>query len=434
VTHSTSRNNQTDYIDHSSLLASISTPVHKNYRAGTERTISPENTAAKVRRFMSRMGITRLANITGLDSIGLPVAQAFRPNSRSVSVSQGKGISLDAAKTSALMESVESYHAERINLPLKLGKYADFRDRFTVADVHKLPRTTLSKDYLRRSLPWLEGYDLIQDVPTFVPYETVHTDYTLPYVLGSGSWIASTNGLASGNHMLEAINHAICEVIERDASTLWNVSTVWDKAATRIALETIEDPDCTEVLAKCEHAGIALAVWETTTDVGIPSFLCYMVDQTDHPWRLVRPTEGSGCHPKREIAFLRSVTEAAQARLTMIAGSRDDLSSDEYKSSRNRNALDAVRLFINTGRGRRNFRDVPTWEAETFNDDLHHLLKRLRAVGIRQAVIVDLSKDEFDLAVVRVVVPGMENGTYTNGKGASYVHGARAKSAAAGRP
>ena len=40
-------------------------------------------------------GITRVANVTGLDRIGLPVVLATRPNSRSVAVSQGKGTSLD---------------------------------------------------------------------------------------------------------------------------------------------------------------------------------------------------------------------------------------------------------------------------------------------------------------------------------------------------
>jgi ribosomal protein S12 methylthiotransferase accessory factor YcaO len=47
------------------------------------------------------MGITRLGNITGLDRIGIPVAIAVRPNSRSVSVSQGKGLELPQALASA---------------------------------------------------------------------------------------------------------------------------------------------------------------------------------------------------------------------------------------------------------------------------------------------------------------------------------------------
>jgi ribosomal protein S12 methylthiotransferase accessory factor YcaO len=37
-----------------------------------------------------RFGITRIAMVTGLDRVGIPVALATRPNSRSVAVSQGR--------------------------------------------------------------------------------------------------------------------------------------------------------------------------------------------------------------------------------------------------------------------------------------------------------------------------------------------------------
>ena len=60
------------------------------------------------------MGITRLGDITGLDYIGIPVVVAVRPNSRSVSVSQGKGLDLHQATASALMEAIEGFHAEEV--------------------------------------------------------------------------------------------------------------------------------------------------------------------------------------------------------------------------------------------------------------------------------------------------------------------------------
>jgi ribosomal protein S12 methylthiotransferase accessory factor len=58
------------------------------------------------------MCITRPGNITGLDRIGIPVAVVVRPNSRSVSVSQGKGLELPQSMASALMEACEGFHAE----------------------------------------------------------------------------------------------------------------------------------------------------------------------------------------------------------------------------------------------------------------------------------------------------------------------------------
>lgn len=84
----------------------------KGYTSGTHRTRSPATTFADYARLMPALGITRVANVTGLDHIGLPVYTAIRPTSRSLAVSQGKGLDAAAAKASALMESIEAWHAE----------------------------------------------------------------------------------------------------------------------------------------------------------------------------------------------------------------------------------------------------------------------------------------------------------------------------------
>ena len=61
---------------------------------GTHRLVAPNATLERVRPFMAVMGITRVANVTGLDTIGIPVVMVVRPNSRSLAVSQGKGLNL----------------------------------------------------------------------------------------------------------------------------------------------------------------------------------------------------------------------------------------------------------------------------------------------------------------------------------------------------
>src|SRR5215472_7659717 len=91
---------------------SFEAPLPKKSCRGTHRCVAPTDTLARVRPFAAQMGITRLGNVTGLDRIGIPVVVAVRPNSRSVSVSQGKGIELPQAMTSALMEAVEGFHGE----------------------------------------------------------------------------------------------------------------------------------------------------------------------------------------------------------------------------------------------------------------------------------------------------------------------------------
>ena len=86
------------------LSDALQQKVEKGYFSGTHRCVEPARTIERLRPMLKAMGITRIANITGLDRIGIPVVMVCRPNSRSVSVSQGKGLTLDAAKASGLMD------------------------------------------------------------------------------------------------------------------------------------------------------------------------------------------------------------------------------------------------------------------------------------------------------------------------------------------
>ena len=99
--------------------------VAKGFWHGTHRATAPATTLDRVRPLAAEFGITRTANVTGLDRIGLPVVMVCRPNSRSISVQQGKGLSLEAAKASGVMEAVETFHAEHILLPLKHASRRD---------------------------------------------------------------------------------------------------------------------------------------------------------------------------------------------------------------------------------------------------------------------------------------------------------------------
>jgi ribosomal protein S12 methylthiotransferase accessory factor len=60
------------------------------------------------------------------------------------------------------------------------------------------------------------------------------------------------------------------------------------------------------------------------------------------------------------------------------------------------------------GEPRRDFRAMPSYESGTCAEDLAWLLERLREIGIAEVVEVDLTREEFGIAVVRVVIPGLE--------------------------
>jgi ribosomal protein S12 methylthiotransferase accessory factor len=368
------------------------------------------------------MGITRIANVTGLDRLGLPVVTVCRPNARSLAVSQGKGLDLDSAKASGVMESVEAYHAEHIDAALRYGSLRELAGSLPLANVQALPKSGANQLHDELRLFWIEGRNWLDGSSRWLPLETVSVDFTLPLPPGHGSFAASTNGLASGNTLNEAVAHGICEVVERDAVALWKLQGERTRRAAAVDSDTIDEPLCRAALACFERARVQVKVWDVTSDVGIPAFCCLAYGDDDD-W--ADPEFGAGCHPAREVALLRALTEAAQARTTFIAGSRDDLGSALYAPAARHRRRAYCRGLAAAHAAVRAFNDTPTLESDNLRVDVEWMLSRLRAVDIEQVLVVDLTRNEFGLPVVRVVIPGLE-GAYGHEQG-DFVPGARAR-------
>ena len=384
-------------------LAAFDQPQPKRFCRGTHRAVAPADTLARVRPDAVRMGITRLGNITGLDRIGIPVAIAVRPNSRSVSVAQGKGFDLPQAMASALMEACETFHAEETG-PCRVASYRDLARGETVVDPETLC-SGIRPFESRAAISWIEGYDLLRREACWVPAEIVHTDYTGEL---DGYFLAGSNGLASGNHLMEAINAALYELVERDAVALWVAQPIQRRARRALDLASIDDPDCSALIAKYEIAGITVRVWDVTTDIGIAAFLCDIRDRSAGDPRRLRRHHGSGCHPDRAIALSRALTEAAQTRLTYIAGIRDDLSPAEYEEALESGIGDVLLDALAREGGAVSFRDVPSFTSDDLAEDFRWAVSRLSAVGIEGIIAVDLTRPDFGIPVVRLVIPGLE--------------------------
>jgi len=359
---------------------------------------------------MARAGITRVANVTGLDTIGIPVIAVYRPNSRSLAVFQGKGLDLDAARASGVMEAIESYHAEHVTAPLRLASWNELQTSAKVVNVSALPRLSVSTFHPDRQTLWIEGRDLATDAATWLPYEMVHSNFSLPLPTGSGSFVMSSNGLASGNHLLEATSHAICELVERDANALWSAAGGAARNDLRLDLSTVDDDDCQQIRARLRRAGVAVAVWNTTSDVGLAAFRCVVVDREANHLQQRYFAFGSGCHPVRSVALLRALTEAVQCRLTYIAGARDDASRDFFERARNPDRVARLREQVEQCEDAgSDFRNVPTFDSLDFRDDVDHERACLAQVGLSEVVAVDLTLPAFNIPVVRVVIPGLES-------------------------
>ncbi len=375
------------------------------------RTRSPRETFDEYRRFMPEMGITRIADITGLDYIGIPVSIAIRPNSRAMSTSQGKGIDVDSARTAALMEAIESWHAEHIDRPLRWDSFASLRRDTHVADVTRLPLCLGGK--LRPELPqlWIEGFDIMQGRPCWVPFDLVTSYYVEP--MAPGQHARSSIGLASGNHLLEAIVHGLCEVIERDAEELWNACD----DIRQVALETVDAEDVRTLLERIHAAGVSCFAFDITSDTGIPTFLCSIMERPVRgALRALGIHSGSGCHLSAAVALSRAIVEAAQTRLTFISGSRDDLYREGYTRSKQPEVLEEM-WTVASGNATHPLDAARCSPTDSFEGDLRVLLDSLGRIGIESVIAVDLTKDRFRIPVVRVIVPGLEAGSEVSEQG-----------------
>jgi YcaO-like protein with predicted kinase domain len=399
----------------------------KRYTDGTHRVVAPEVTLARVLALGPKLGVTRLANLTGLDTLGIPVVAAYRPNSRSVSVFQGKGTTLAAAKASAFMEAAEAWHAEQVMRSPVRGRYAELDGLgMRAVDPARLPRAAdATVDPREAEFQWVEGHDLFSGTARWVPINLVSADYTVGGPT-DGPLQATTSGLAAGNHLLEALCHALCEVIERDAVALWRLRPDPEQDASLLDLTTADPGLHAAFLDRFAAASVEVRAFDVTSDIAIPTVLC-LIGPAGHEDK-IQPELGSGCHPDPTVALARAIAEAAQARLTRIAGARDDLLPESYEAEKRCARARAARDWLSAARpdgGGRDCGGLPKCAGRTLRADLASLLGRLAAVGVNEAVWVDLTDPKIGLPVVRVIVPDLEGPATVAGGG--YVPGARAR-------
>ena len=368
---------------------------------GTIRACTPEQTLRKLKPLLLDVfGITRIADITGLDTVGIPVCIAIRPNSRVLSTSQGKGITPELAQISAIMESIESWHAERIQAETLNASYHQLIKTHPLPALEHLLRSFISyEDIFSREIPWLPVKDLVQQQSTYLPLALVSLDSTQSSQ-GQELFIGTSNGLAGGNTLEEAICHALYESIERDCIADFERLSEEEKHQRRVHIDSIDSAHNQELIHRIQAAGLELYVFESTNRFGLPSFSAEIDDKESI--RALGVFGGYGAHLSREVALSRAITEAVQSRLTFISGSRDDLMPMLYQRNIARHVdypQQAVRLFSEC-----HYEPV----ADTFEGCIAILLKKLKQQNINHVLLYDHTRPELDIAVANVVVPELD--------------------------
>jgi YcaO-like protein with predicted kinase domain len=380
---------------------------------GTCRARSVDATWAMIEPLLPAIGITRMARISGMDRIGIPVWAAIRPLGRTAANTQGKGITDTHAKVSAAMEAIEGWAAEQHRIPIRVASIATISPEQPDIDLESFDQpggpTNSTVDsmvdstvHLDTEREWAQARDLMTGQLRWIPYESVHLDQTLPRRVGEPLFRWGSNGLASGNTLAEATLHALFELVERVAPP-GDVQWETGKTPRRLDLTTVDGPNAA-LIAQIQQSGSALIIWDVTTEIGIPNFSTLLYDPGERWVQNMPPAFGEGCHLDPHVALSRSITEAAQSRATAIAGARDDLLRSEYERVRSVEFTTMVQQ-LNDAPANRAFDATSSSATATIRDDLAEVRHRVRAVGVDHIYVVDLSPIEFPVHVVKLVVP-----------------------------
>jgi ribosomal protein S12 methylthiotransferase accessory factor len=364
---------------------------------GTLRARAPEHTWQTIERHLPAYGVTRLADLTGLDCIGLPVWTAVRPASRTLSTSQGKGATHLLAKLSAAMEAIELWHTEQ---PLPITARGPAAEVTPDCPVTELPLTAPhpARTLTRMNWDWTPATGLLTGQEALIPADLIRRRTQRP-PWSSDLLRATSTGLACGNTRDEALLHALLEVVERDV--LHRDGQLSGRRRTLIAPHTVQDPYGRQVIDRITAAGMGLEIALVDGPYELPVCLAYLWSE-DHPAVFA----GAGCHTVPQIALTRALTEAAQSRLAAIAGTRDDLPSDP------------------AGHGTPPFRPATTrltpWPAAAapftttgtgLAEQTRNIAQRIARVTGHEPLAVDLSRPAGPVHAVQTVCPGTRSRT-----------------------
>ncbi|MEQ8232279.1 MAG: YcaO-like family protein, partial [Gammaproteobacteria bacterium] len=249
---------------------------------------------------------------------------------------------------------------------------------------------------------WTRGTALDDGTPAWAPASLAYFART-PAPL-----VTDTNGLASGNHLLEASLHALYELIERDAlAALSQDGRLAIRARCRVVdPTTITDGALRELVGGIEARDTRVVLMWVPARVPVHVFWSVFVNRRGNA-AVSTLNLGAGCHRDPLVAAARAVTEAAQSRLTFIHGAREDRVAKPVDQATAVHESAAYRYFERLPADSA-WSTLPALDTTPRNlEDSHAwLVTTLAAAGVR-AWQFDLTHPELDIPVVKVTAPAL---------------------------
>lgn len=388
-----------------------------------------------------------------MDKLYIPNYSAFLPGTEdSFWVYSGKGPTKTQAQAGALMESIERYCSLHRNYSKSFiqGTYPQLSKIYNKVlhpdEVVEPVTHSYGKDSI---LDYIVGFDLLNNEEVLVPAHLALYKYSPSHPSTNAFPYSHTNGLASGNALEEAICHALCEVIERDAVSIADLcaSSIPYSILTKIVnsikkqendpynevqiheAEFVDDstifPDVniSEIMEyepikflvrRFASAGIPLLIKDITQeDIGIPTFVASSIEWLTSDYGYF--AKGFGTHLDSRIALIRAIAELSQTRAINIQGARDDLKKIQYRENdeiykRKWQFMPAKSSCLHQNKENNiMFSEIKSYIKKDILDDIRLILNRLKNAGLKRAIIVELTSPNVGIPVVRAIIPGLES-------------------------
>jgi len=328
-------------------------------------------------------------------------------------LTSGIGLTREDAIMSAIGEFIERYCAcmydeRRIiratyNQMIKKGYNAVDPSSFALFSETQYNRKSFPFKRFTKETPvsWVEGKSLITNERLWVPACFV---WMVPFP--ERIIFPNSNGLAASPSIKDAILHALCEVIERDALMI----TWFNKLPLpRILVEEVSKDLYQLINSRCINCGLEYHFIDITLDVKIPSVMAISIDRNDNTGVLV----GASSSVNIEEAILKSFFEGCfQARPTVKKLSKGKILTKKEGLKHlllyhalpyaNVQAIQHFDFLLKSPAVK------PDYPHVTRENSLNYALNKVKEAGMDVIMVEITTPDIADIGfhVVRVIIPG----------------------------
>ncbi len=391
--------------------------------SGGYRTVSPRATVARFRKHVSPLTgvVSRLERIEA----DLPLntnyyaTHNFSAPARTVNElraglgggSFGKGSTAEQGEASALMEAIERYSGIFQGDEIRVTRrFTDFpageaippNDVMLFSDAqyrrHQEPTDDLQPpDQFDRSaeIEWSPVWSLRDKRFKYLPTSLLYFFYRGPNEIN-----ADSNGCAAGNTLEEAIVQGFLELVERDAYAIW-----WYNRLQRpeVDLGQFDDSYIRDLQNQLAETGRRLWVLDVTSDLGIPTFVAITHWMQNGQENI---EFGSGAHFDTRIALLRALTELNQFLSIGLMGGRTGEKSSLDGTTPLRLREHPFLTPSNSPAAQPGF-DFKFGRLDT-REQVTACVRLAKREGL-DFLVLDQTRPDIDVPVVRVIVPGMRH-------------------------